>query len=290
LENDFPTIDQADGLDRWPAGQVPYLFGARFYQYLARQFGEHVPTEIGRQYADRPGVLRRLHRETILGMTYRQLWDNWRSLLAQRFDAQRADIAADGLTATTTVTARGGMIFGPAVSPDGSTIAYTENSLDAFPTLRTVRIDGTGDRMVTRRNSGFHAGWSPDGKTIAFAQVELWKNYSLYSDIYLADVAREPRVGSTHGRARGSRVLAGRQDSSCSSAMISARAGSRRSPRHRRHPSTHGLDRSDPVRHAAWSPDGRSIALAVWTEGRQDIACSTSTHSPADDHATARRT
>jgi Tol biopolymer transport system component len=274
LENDFPTIDQADGLDRWPAGQVPYLFGARFYQYLARQFGEHVPTEIGRQYADRPlAFFVGSTGETILGMTYRQLWDNWRSLLAQRFDAQRADIAADGLTATTTVTARGGMIFGPAVSPDGSTIAYTENSLDAFPTLRTVRIDGTGDRMVTRRNSGFHAGWSPDGKTIAFAQVELWKNYSLYSDIYLADVARGTTRRLTHGaRATDPEfspdgktlVFVGHDLGKSRLATLDLATGAI-------HPLT---DWTEAIQFATprWSPDGRSIALAVWTEGRQDIA------------------
>ncbi|MBI3607048.1 MAG: PD40 domain-containing protein [Nitrospirae bacterium] len=274
LENDFPTIDQADGLDRWPAGQVPYLFGSRFYQYLAKEFGEHVPIEIGRQYAERPlALFVGSTGESLFGTTYRQLWDNWRRVLAQRFDAQRAGIAAGGLTATTGLTARGGMILGPAVSPDGSTIAYTENSLDAFPTLRTIRIDGAGDRAITRRNSGTHASWSPDGKTIAFAQVEIWKNYSLYSDIYLADVAGQTTRRLTHGaRATDPEfspdgtalVFVGHDLGKSRLLTLDLATGAI-------HPLT---DWTEATQFAAprWSPDGRSIALAVWTEGRQDIA------------------
>jgi hypothetical protein len=52
LEDRFPTLDQAGGRDTWPDNQIQYLFGARFYDYLARRFGESVLKDLSLGYSE----------------------------------------------------------------------------------------------------------------------------------------------------------------------------------------------------------------------------------------------
>jgi Tol biopolymer transport system component len=274
LENDFPSIDQADGLDRWPVGHVPYLFGARFYQYLSAQFGEHVPAEISRLYAETPlAFYVGATAQTLLGSGYAPIWERWRQSLAARFHNEQDQINARAVTASRALTNRGGMILGPAVSPDGTRIAYTEQSFEAFPTLRIVRTDGASDREIAVRNSGFQVAWSPDGTRLAFSQHETWKNNATFSDLYTAD-ARTGRIRRlTHGaRASdpdfspdGSRlVFVGRDLGRSRLATLDLANGAIQ-------PLT---DWTDEIQYAAprWSPDGARIAVTVWSNGRQDIA------------------
>jgi hypothetical protein len=291
LEDDFPTIDQADGLDRWPVGHVPYLFGARFYQYLASQFGPDLPADISLRYAEAPlAFYVASPAQTLTGSGYAPIWERWRKSLAEQFDVERTQIIAQGMSEGTPLTARGGMILGPAVSPDGSRIAYTEQSFEAFPTLRIVRTDGTGDREIAIRNSGFQVSWSPDNRHLAFSQQETWKNYSTYEDLYIAD-ARTGRVRRlTHGaRANDpdyspdgrSLVFVGHELGRSRLATIDL-ANNAIQPL---------TDWSEEIQFATprWSPDGARIAVTVWSSGRHDIALfdlATRTFTPVtSDHA-----
>jgi hypothetical protein len=274
LENDFPAIDQADGLDRWPVGHVPYLFGARFYQYLASQFGQDLPADISRLYAQAPlAFYVASPAQTLMGSGYAPIWERWQTSLVEEFDNERSHIIAQGTSEGASLTARGGMILGPTVSPDGSRIAYTEQSFEAFPTLRIVRTDGTGDREIAIRNSGFQVSWSPDNSQLAFSQQEIWKNYSTYEDLYIAD-ARTGRVRRlTHG-ARASDpdyspdgkrlVFVGHELGRSRLATIDIVTKSVE-------PITPW---SEEVQYATprWSPDGQRIAVTVWSNGRHDIA------------------
>jgi Tol biopolymer transport system component len=53
-----------------------------------------------------------------------------------------------------------------AWSPDGRRIAYETRSAPGQVAIRTVGVDGRGDRLLLRRGGG--PVWSPDGRHLAF--------------------------------------------------------------------------------------------------------------------------
>lgn len=274
LEDKFPKLDQADGLDKWPGGQIPYLFGSKFYQYIAQKNGEQSIAAISKGYSGRTiPFFVESNAEIYLGFPYRTLWKEWKRTLQQKYTEEKTKIESQGLTSSSKLTDRGYLILGPAFSPDGKTIAYSEVNADTYPGLRLINADATKDHILALRNSGFHLSWSPDGQQIAFAQMEVHENYSYYSDLYLLNVKTRKTRRLTHGlRARdpafspdGTRLIfvlnkLGR------SQLAVLDLGSLETQ-------TLTTDGTEETQYAQprWSPDGKRIVLSVWHEGRQDI-------------------
>jgi uncharacterized repeat protein (TIGR01451 family) len=78
------------------------------------------------------------------------------------------------------ITAGSGVSFGlrrgfhPAVSPDGTKIAFVDNT--AGPTngfLMIMNADGTGARQLNTPRQGFTPTWSPDGSRLAFVRGDF---------------------------------------------------------------------------------------------------------------------
>jgi Tol biopolymer transport system component len=71
----------------------------------------------------------------------------------------------------------------PAVSPDGSTVAFVRKDASAVPPgLWLIGIDGTDERPVTRAPADVKSpAWSPDGSVIAFSAADEPEGRALYT-------------------------------------------------------------------------------------------------------------
>jgi Tol biopolymer transport system component len=94
-------------------------------------------------------------------------------------------VAADG-SRTVRLTKTRAAEFEPAVSPDGSKIAFARR----FGGISAMNVDGSGRRIVT--GFGDDPAWAPDGKTISFVRYRSGYGGEICGSI--------SRVAATGGR------------------------------------------------------------------------------------------
>ena len=266
LEGRFPKEDQAIyAFDAWPAGQTPYLFGEAFLRHLTETSGEQAVPRIARQHATQ--ILPYLDGRSVkkaTGSGLHRQWKTWAEQSIEAFEREAASRRADGLTASRPLTTRGVRQAGPRWSPDGQWIAYTSGTLVRFPEVRLVRPDGSGDRRLALRRGGAGLSWSPDGREIVLAELQVHRTFALHGDLSAVDVAsgrarrltRGARAWDPDVSPDGRTVVFARKLGDRSE-LFTVAADGRSAPRPLT-ASAPGVEWSSP----RWSPAGDAIAAA----------------------------
>ncbi|MBX7184385.1 MAG: hypothetical protein K1Y01_04490 [Vicinamibacteria bacterium] len=185
-------IDQATlGLDLWPLGNAPYLFGEEFLEYVERIRGADATRDLalahGRSF--HPFLDERTFRDVV----GRGLTPLWREFAEKRAAGLRP------MDAPALLTSRGVLQTSPRLSPDGSTLAYTSRTTDRLGEIRLMNKDGSGDRRLVSRISGSNLAWTPDGKSIVFDETGPVAKVESRSDLHRVDVESGRRVRLTNG-------------------------------------------------------------------------------------------
>ncbi|HEY5599113.1 MAG TPA: hypothetical protein VIK48_00365, partial [Candidatus Manganitrophaceae bacterium] len=136
LEDRFPSLDQAGGRESWPGHQIQYIFGAGFYDYLARRFGEEYVKRISLEYSDDviPFFVGSNGKQ-LFGQSYSSLWRDWKGELQGKYSRQREALEAGGLTSSAPITQGGDYHLGPKADPKGRRVVYTRISPHEYPSL-----------------------------------------------------------------------------------------------------------------------------------------------------------
>jgi hypothetical protein len=173
--NDLPRIEQI-GRD---ARYFPYRFGQAVWAYIAGQFGDAAVPQLYRQAIRRgfePGVTR------TLGLTVDTLSARWHEAVREAYLPPMA-----GRTAPDSIGERvlerssddGEMDISPALSPDGSSVAFFSGrglfTVDLYVAdagtgkivqqLSSPNVDPHFDALSFLSSTGT---WSPDGRKLAF--------------------------------------------------------------------------------------------------------------------------
>jgi Tol biopolymer transport system component len=191
LSGPFLAEDQAVyGLDVWPSGQASYLFGEGFLRHLSEAAGPDVLPRL--QTVQSRQVIPYLDDWTsskVTGASFHSHWKEWTLLEGRDAHLDAELVRARGLTATRALTARGVRQTGPRFSPDGEWIAYTSTSLTRFPQIRLMRADGGEDRGLVDRNGGASLSWTPDGRSLVFDEMEVYRTFYSFFDLRVVEVA-----------------------------------------------------------------------------------------------------
>src|ERR671918_2382807 len=275
LEGKLPTIDQMT-VD--PFEYFPYRFGHALWSYVAERWGDEAVGAILK--ATLAGGVEPAFRRTI-GLTLEQLSEQWRDAVQKRYlpdigARARARAVADELL--TEKRSDGSLHLAPALSPDGSLVAYFSEkdfySVDMYladgvtgKVKRRILKSGISSNYETYRFINSQANWSPDGKFLAFAAKRGARD-----DIVIVDVERNKQVGRIQLKLSGVTTPSwspdGQQlvftgyDGGLSDLFVVSRDGS-------------GLRRLTQDKyadlHPVWSPDGRTIAFTTDRGSKTDF-------------------
>ena len=273
LENDFDPIDRVSGqTPTWPGGQRAYIYGSLFMDYIAERIGPQAHRELLDKTAGSvlppPWVMNRIAKRAT-GVSFTDLYAEWRRTLAQRYRAQEAAIRAQGVTPTERVAGGERVAWYPRISPDGTRIAYAEEN--GRNTSMTVVVDlESGATARIRRNAVGLLAWA-NNSTIVTTQFEFIDPYTIYSDLYYQTDDAQQRL------TRGARYDAVDADRSGRKLIVVANSHGVTSLVE--HDMYNGTDRviveSRPDVQwvsARWSPDGTRIAAQRWLlGGRHDV-------------------
>jgi hypothetical protein len=265
LEDRFPSEDQAIyGLDAWPGGQTPYLFGEAFLRRLSEQSGEETLPRLARQHAGQfPPWLDGRTAKKVTGTGLHAHWRSWGEQAREQARLEAETRGASGLTTAVALTTRGVRQASPRFAPDGAWVAYASGTLTRFPEIRLVRPDGSGDHRLALRNGGSGLAWTPDGREVVFAEVQVHRTFSVFGDLSAADVAtgkvrrltRGARAYDPDVSPDGRRVVFARKRGDRSELFTVGLDGSRMEPLTS---SAEGVEWSGP----RWSPDGSWVAAS----------------------------
>src|SRR5919112_2139559 len=266
LEGKLPTIEQMT-LD--PYTYFPYRFGHALWSYIGERWGDEAVGAILK--ATLAGGIDGAFRRTI-GLTLDQLSSQWRDAVLKKYlpeigSRPRARAVAQALL--TEKRSDGTLHLAPALSPDGSQVAYFSEkdfyfvdlylANDSGKVKRRILKSGISSNYETYRFINSQANWSPDGKYLAFAAKRGARDV-----IVVVDVERNKEVKRIELKLSGVTTPSwspdGQQlvftgyDGGLSDLFVVSRDGSNL----RRLTQDKYADL-----HPVWSPDGRTIAFAT---------------------------
>ena len=192
----LPTIHQLETDPRI----FPYRFGQAIVTYIGQRWGDEAIATILQN--SRTGSLEAAFRR-VIGLDFRQLGDQWRDAMQKEYLPQlttRTKASAISSQLLSKTRSEGTLHLAPALSPDGSQVAYFSEKNFYFVDLwladahsgkpiRRLLKSSWSSNYETFRFINSSASWSPDGRYLAFAAKRGPKD-----DIVILDVKRNTEV------------------------------------------------------------------------------------------------
>jgi Tol biopolymer transport system component len=270
----LPTLAQASNQYlRWPRGDIPYLLGGRFMAFVEARSG---PAAMRGFLADQGSQVwpyaPSFQARRWFGADLPDLWDEFRASLEARYAAQLAAVRSRPVTRPTPLTRRGALVTHPRWTPDGKAVVYLDHGLDERGGLRRVTVDGRDEGRLHDVESGGAFDLASPRQAVV-SQGQVWREYRVYDDLWLADLGG----GGARRLTDGERAEDPAVSPDGGSVLYVAHAGGGEVALRRRRlaggPAETLLGRPGlQLYEPRPSPDGRRIALSIQEGGRRDLA------------------
>ncbi|MGC6492617.1 MAG: BamA/TamA family outer membrane protein [Myxococcota bacterium] len=270
VDADFPPLGNLDGLQADPpAGNLRYLFGQDFIQYISDHAGRDVWTRWVHTYGSHIPYL--LPTRKVFGKTLQRFYDDWKQHVHERVDNELWLVRQTGLREGRLVSDGVASCTAPAFAPTDDTLIWSCNDRALGNAIWKADREGLQPEILIRDMGAKTFTWRRDGKAFVFAGLHIVNRFNTWSDIYLHKLEGHSTRALTSGaRARdpdfspdGSQLL-----------MVTNRVQNTQlevmTVDQTRTPLTTNTERKQ---HATprYSPNGKLIAVSVWDRGRRDL-------------------
>ncbi|HJK96127.1 MAG TPA: hypothetical protein RMF84_02840 [Polyangiaceae bacterium LLY-WYZ-14_1] len=271
LEGRLLRIDQlSNSVDRWPHGNVWYLYGSYFVEFIADRYGRQVLGEFAEAYGRSLvpyGLNRTISQST--GKSFVALYDEFLATLRERYGRQAARVEAEGRVEGRRVTFHGEITRSPRFIDARRIVYYASDGRD-YPVLRTLDlVEGGAPENLARANAEAYVSPTPEGGLV-WGTTTDHRDIYFYYDLYHRPAEGGPAERLTEGlRARepdvspdGKQVaftVNGAGTTHLAVAHLADVPGTKRILLRSR--------RYEQVYTPRWSPDGRTIAVSRWSRG-----------------------
>ncbi len=292
-EDRFQTIDRVtNGAKAFPHGSSVYLYGLHMMHFIATKYGHDKLAELSHIYGGRllPFSINRALMD-VLGVSYDELWEEFRQDATRRFEGQIRSIRAQGLRQGRRITFTAANLSSnqhtryPFWSPDDRFIYFYDDDGQRDAGIMRVASHGAAlregvgigaegasvgiDPVILVEDAALGTWAGADGKSIVFGRAGTHDFRYGWHELYRWDGGDpEQREQLTFGlRARepdvapdGRTVAFVRNDlgqSRLAFLDLDTREVTEVAP----------LDAFQQVFSPDWSPDGRYVAYSGWREG-----------------------
>ena len=197
LEGKFAGIDTiSNNAQRWPQGNLWYLYGSSFLHWIAEVYGRDVLRAVATDYGSTLvplGINRAIRRQT--GRTYEELYEGWKAHLERTVADEMRKVERRGLREGVRVTFSGRETSYPAFMPkaarpndaEGYRLAYFRNDLNARPGIYGLDL-GSGPEenspeLLARTNNESSFSFAPNGDLV-FSSVVPFRNIYSRSELF----------------------------------------------------------------------------------------------------------
>ncbi|MFT3923114.1 MAG: hypothetical protein QM778_11305 [Myxococcales bacterium] len=255
----------------WPHGNVRYLYGQAFLQFVVNRYGQRAMGRFIEQYGKRLvpyGLNRALKRAT--GRTFTELYGEFLAELNERSDAERRRVEQEGRREGVRLTQHGELTRSPRFLSNGE-LVYSVSDARHVPQIARISLDSPLDRDVLAEVATVaQVARVPGDDAIVYSSVEYHRGVYAYDELSRINGrgrhrrrlsralrAREPDVSPdgkqvvyvTHGAGTSHLEIAELSDLEHSRRML---VRSRR---------------LEQVFTPRWSQDGKRIAYSAWSRG-----------------------
>ncbi|MCU0822159.1 MAG: hypothetical protein MUC95_06770, partial [Spirochaetes bacterium] len=199
-KNRFKSIAEASTYPRrWPNGNVPYLYGGLFIDYLEKKYGKGTMSNIFIENSDNlipfedfciilpfPCMENRKCDRAVLNDSFVEVWDEWEEFLKIKYTRQIENIRKEEVTKFTKITGSGFNTANPRFSRDGNSVFYTRLTNYNKPALMRYYIPLNESDVLCRVNDPGSISVTDNGM-LYISDAEFYKSFSIYNDAYIYD-------------------------------------------------------------------------------------------------------
>ncbi len=270
----FYGLRQIEGkyeLPHWPPGESAiYIYGVKFCEYLAEEYGEDKLVELSYKFVENPqkGIYRAFKK--IYDKDLDDVYSEWENEFNDKVMQLEKNITEDKTGEK--LTDHGGYTINANSNKDGNKIAYFHYGRE-FPSLKIYNTKKNRSRQLVKGKSfaGGRPAWSPDGKSLIYARLNFVDAEHYYYDLYHYNFDNEKEKRITEGERAYSPVWLNNKKVLYLSRNKAGNSLKRLNLKTGESSTLYEGNEDIYLSHPSLSPDGEKLLLSIWYKGKRDI-------------------